>query len=90
MTEVKLKQVQLSYGIAAGDLRVKLAQAKKFLEDGCRVRVEMRLKGRQNAHPEIALQKMKEAVESLKAPNIIVEKQPTLDGKNVLTQLKAK
>ena len=89
-TEVKLKQVQLSYGIAQGDLKTKLTQAKKFLDDGCRVKIEMRLKGRQNAHPDIALQKMRESVDSLKAPNIIVEKVPTLDGKNIIAQLKAK
>lgn len=90
MAEIKLKQVQISYGIARGDLETKLNQARKFLDEKHRVKLEMRLKGRQNAHPDIALQKMQEAVDALSAPGILIEKKPTVDGRNISAQLRAK
>jgi translation initiation factor IF-3 len=88
--ERKLKTIQLGYNIAQGDLDTKTKHAREFLDKGHRVKIEMRMKGRQNAHPDIALEKMKGVVESLMEPRIVVEKKPTLDGKTVIAQLIAK
>lgn len=88
--ERKLKTIQLGCNIAQGDLDVKTKRAKEFLDKGHRVKIEMRMKGRQNAHPDIALEKMKAVVESLTEPKIVIEKKPTLDGKTIIAQLIAK
>lgn len=42
-----LKDVQLSVNIAKHDLETKANNAKKFIEDGCRVRVTLAMKGRE-------------------------------------------
>ena len=43
----QLKEVQLSVNIAAHDLETKAKQAKKFIEDGCKVKVVLTMKGRE-------------------------------------------
>lgn len=88
--ERKLKTIQVSYGIAQGDLDTKVRQAREHLDKGCRVKFEMRMKGRQNAHPDIALGKMSDIIEGLKEPRIVVEKHPVLNGKIVEAMLVAK
>ena len=82
--------MQLSYNIAEGDLSIKLKKAKEFLDEGHRVKIELKLKGRQNAHPDIGLQRVNDAVERLKGPTVIIEKQPTADGKMIWAQLRDK
>ena len=51
---VELKEVQLSMTIDVGDLKVKEKQARKFLEAGNKVKVSIRLRGRQMAHSSLA------------------------------------
>lgn len=48
-----LKEVQLSPVIQKNDLDVKLKRARGFIEDGDRVKVVMRLKGRMITHSQI-------------------------------------
>ncbi|MCL2621706.1 MAG: translation initiation factor IF-3, partial [Firmicutes bacterium] len=44
---VKLKEVQLSIGIQENEIAFKLKNARKFIEEGNKVKVCMRIKGRQ-------------------------------------------
>ncbi|MDA1038265.1 MAG: translation initiation factor IF-3 [bacterium] len=48
--EVEIKGVRLSLRIAVGDLQNRSNSAKKFLEKGNKVRIEMILRGREKAH----------------------------------------
>jgi len=45
----EIKGIRLSFGISDHDLETRIKQAEKFLNKGYRVRIEMRLKGRQKA-----------------------------------------
>ena len=56
----ELKQVQTSARSALNDLQIKAKQAEKFLEEGHPVEVAMRLRGREKAHKEWAVQKLEE------------------------------
>ena len=47
-----LKEIQLSVNIAKHDLLTKVNNAKKFIEDGSRVRVTLSMKGRELARRE--------------------------------------
>ena len=47
-----LKDIQLSVNIAKHDMETKANNARKFLEDGCRVRVTLTMKGRELARRE--------------------------------------
>lgn len=44
-----VKEIQLSAGIAENDMNVKVNRAKEFIADGDKVKVVLRLRGRENA-----------------------------------------
>ncbi len=51
--KTEVKGIRLSTTIGDHDLGVRAKQAKKFLEEGNKVQIELLLRGRQKAHPEI-------------------------------------
>lgn len=79
---VELKEVWLSPTIDTNDMVTKAKSAMKFLEDGDRVKVSIRLKGRQIARPEMAVKVMNEFCEIVKEVGSI-EKAPNLEGRSV-------
>jgi translation initiation factor IF-3 len=52
--QIEIKNIRLSLRISKHDLEIKANQAKKFLTEGNKVRIEMILKGRENVHLELA------------------------------------
>lgn len=51
--KVELKGIRLSVHIGEHDFETRLKQAKKFLAKGNKVKIELLLRGRQKAHPEL-------------------------------------
>jgi len=51
-SRAETKEVQLRPNIGDHDLQTKLRRSREFLSDGHSVRVVVRLRGRQRAHPE--------------------------------------
>ena len=47
--------MRLSVRIGKGDLEIKRKQAEKFLNRGDKVKIEVILRGRENAHPDVAI-----------------------------------
>ncbi len=62
----ELKAIRISFNISSHDLETKINQAKKFLEKGSKIRIEMRLRGREKSLGKIANQRMEEIVEKIK------------------------
>ncbi|MBI2041970.1 MAG: translation initiation factor IF-3 [Candidatus Nealsonbacteria bacterium] len=62
----ELKGIRLSLGISQHDMEVRTRQAAKFLKDGNKVRIEMRLKGREKAMGDFAKEKIYKFLETLK------------------------
>lgn len=60
---VELKEIWLSMTIDSNDLSVKAKHARKFLEAGNKVKVSIRMRGRQNAHSAIGIEVMKKFFE---------------------------
>ncbi len=52
--EVEIKGIRLTPRIGIGDLIIRVDQAKKFFEQGDKVKAEMILRGREKAHADIA------------------------------------
>ncbi len=63
--KVELKGVRLTLKMGEHDLEVRIKQASKFLAKGDKVRIEMRLRGREMAHQDLAREKIKKFIESL-------------------------
>ena len=83
---VEIKEVWLSMTIDVGDLNVKAKQAQKFLSAGNKVKVSIRMRGRQMAHSELGLEVMKRFFELIKDSGSI-EKQPLTEGRNIWMML---
>ncbi|MDR0751072.1 MAG: translation initiation factor IF-3 [Christensenellaceae bacterium] len=79
---VELKDIWLSATIDIGDIETKAKHARRFLEDGDRVRLTIRMKGRQQVHPDISVGIMNDFYERLKDVSLI-EKKPTQDGRSI-------
>jgi translation initiation factor IF-3 len=80
---ITVKEVRLSATIEDHDVEVKFRNAVKFLQDGDKVKVNIRFRGRQITHSEIGLQVMKNFAERIK-DYAIIERQPMLEGRNMI------
>ena len=63
---VDIKEVQLSMTIDTHDVEVKARHAKRFLESGDKVKVSIRMRGRQQARPEMGIEVMNSFYEIVK------------------------
>ena len=86
---IVLKEVQLSATIEENDILVKAKNAIRFLEEGNKVKVSIRFRGRQITHTEIGFQVMQDflkRVESL----AVVERKPLVEGRHMIMILAPK
>ncbi|NLD83862.1 MAG: translation initiation factor IF-3 [Clostridiales bacterium] len=79
---ISLKEVRLSATIEDHDLDVRYRNAVRFLQDGNKLKVTIRFRGRQIAHSEIGAQVMKEFAERISEYGV-VERRPMLEGRNM-------
>jgi len=63
---IEVKDIRMKVRIDEHDLRVKLKHMREFLEDGDKVRVRIRFRGRENVHPELGDRLFRRIVEELK------------------------
>ncbi len=80
---ITIKEVRLSATIEDHDVDVKFRNAVKFLQDGDKVKVNIRFRGRQITLSEIGLQVMRSFAERIKE-YAIIERQPLLEGRNMI------
>ena len=80
---VEIKEVRLGLNTDVGDFNTKVNQAVKFLQHGDKVKVNIRFRGREMAHPEMGLDPMNRFAEAL-AEVATVEKPAKLEGRNMM------
>lgn len=76
---VELKALRLSPVVDTHDFDTKLRQARKWIEQGMKVKIDMRFRGRMMTRQEVGKQIMNDFLEQLK-DIVVVEKKPTLEG----------
>lgn len=74
--EVEIKGIRLSLRIGDHDLEIRHQQAKKFFERGDKVKIELRLRGREKAHVDVAKEVVAKFLELVKADFPIRVEQP--------------
>jgi translation initiation factor IF-3 len=79
---VTFKEVRLSPKIGVGDFQTKVNRATEFLEDGDRIKVTVRFRGRELTHPEIGRNLIARFVERVKDHGV-PERTPLLEGKSM-------
>ncbi len=86
---VDVKEVKMSPRIEKNDYEVKMRNARRFLENGDKVKVTMRFRGREMAHQEIGREifdKIQEELEDI----VTVELFPKFEGRQMIMILAPK
>ena len=79
---VTFKEVRLSPKIGTGDFETKVHRAIEFLEDGDRIKVTVRFRGRELTHPELGRNLLAKFVDRVKEHGV-AERTPLLEGKSM-------
>lgn len=80
---MEIKEIRLSLNIDVHDFNTKLKHAERFLKAGNKVKVSIRLRGREMGHSDMGVQTMKRFAEACEE-FANVEKQPKLEGRQIL------
>lgn len=83
---VELKEIYLSMTIDVGDLNVKAKKTLEMLGDGNKVKVSIRMRGRQMAHAAMGVDVMNRFFELL-GGKAVMDKAPKTEGRNILMVL---
>ncbi len=78
----EMKQVRVGLKIGEHDLQVKVRQARGFLENGSKVKVSLRFRGREVTHPDLGRAVLERFVGHLEASSIR-EQEPSMSGREL-------
>jgi translation initiation factor IF-3 len=79
---IEVKEIKMRPGIDEHDYQVKLRAMQRFFEEGDKVKVTLRFRGREMAHQDIGVQVLKRVQDDL-AEQAKVESFPRLEGKQM-------
>lgn len=85
-TKIETKEIRLRPKTNEHHRGFKTRDARRWLEEGMKVKVTVRFRGREITYPEIALEDLKEIAEEL-ADISVVEQKPDLEGRNMFMLL---
>lgn len=83
---VQIKEVKMRPGIEDHDFEFKTRHARRFLEEGNKVKLTMMFRGRQMAHPEFGRQVL-DRVSTMLQDVSKVEQHPQLEGRSMVMVL---
>ncbi|WP_422197604.1 translation initiation factor IF-3 [Acinetobacter sp.] len=80
--QVQVKEIKLRPGTDVGDYNVKLRAIIKFLEEGNKVKITLRFRGREMAHQQLGLAQLQK-IETDVAEFGTVEQMPKMEGRQM-------
>lgn len=78
----ELKEIRLSVKIDSGDLENKMGQVRKFISNGSKVKISIRLRGRESQYSDLGFKVLSEFCSSC-SDFASVLKSPNLDGRQL-------
>ncbi len=87
--QIQVKEVKFRPGTDDHDYQVKLRSLRRFIEEGNKVKVTLRFRGRELAHQELGLDLLNR-VEADTAEDTTVEQRPRMEGRQVVMMLSPK
>jgi len=81
--QIQIKEIKFRPGTEEGDYQVKLRNMTRFLNDGDKVKVTLRFRGRELVHQELGAKMLKRVEEDL-SELATVEQYPRLEGKQMV------
>jgi len=79
---INIKEIRMTPNIEDHDLGVKAKNASKFLQDGDRVKVVVRFRGRELGHTDVGRKVLLQFAE-MTADYSTIDKYPLIEGKNM-------
>lgn len=87
--QVQVKEIKFRPGTDIGDYRVKLRNLIRFLQDGDRVKVTLRFRGREMAHQELGRELLERVKQDLEEYGV-VEQFPKMEGRQMVMVMSPK
>ncbi len=87
--QVQVKEVKFRPGTEIADYQVKLRNVRRFLEEGDKVKITLRFRGREMAHQELGTA-MLQRIEADLADEITVEQYPRIEGRQMVMMISPK
>lgn len=78
--QIQVKEIKFRPGTDEGDYQVKLRNLRRFLDDGDKVKVTLRFRGREMAHQELGLELL-QRVEGDLEELATVDQRPRMEGR---------
>jgi len=88
-TKIEIKEIRLRPKTGDHHRGFKVKDARRWLEDGMKIRVTIRFRGREITYPELALEDLREIAEELKDVADI-EQAPNMEGRTMFMMLTPK
>ena len=85
----EVKEIRITPNIEQHDFEFKAKNARKFIEDGNKVKITVRFRGRELNYVKLGEETLNEFIDAL-ADVSVVEKKPLLEGKNMFIILAKK
>lgn len=86
---VEIKEIQMRPGIDENDFQVKCRAIQRFLDDGDKVKITMRFRGREISHHEIGMEVLTR-LRGMFEETAKIEQTPRLEGKQMIMVLAPK
>ncbi|MCK4295877.1 MAG: translation initiation factor IF-3 [Candidatus Marinimicrobia bacterium] len=86
---IKLKELRFRPRIGEHDLIMKINRARKFLNDGCKVKITLMFRGRELAHKEDGFNLIERVIKELSDVSV-VDKAPVSEGRTIISFLISK
>jgi len=87
--QIQVKEVKLRPGTDENDYQIKMRNMTRFLEDGDKVKVTLRYRGREMAHQEFGIRQL-ERIKGDVGELAVVEQFPKLEGRQLIMVLAPK
>ena len=87
--QVEIKELKFRPTTDEGDYNINLRNLRRFLEEGDKVKVNIRFKGREMAHQELGMQ-MAARIEKDLADEVVIEQRPRLEGRQMIMMVAPK
>jgi translation initiation factor IF-3 len=87
--QVEIKEIKFRPVTDEGDYQIKLRNMRRFLEEGDKIKVNIRFRGREMRHQELGRQ-MADRIELDLGEEIVIESRPRLEGRQMVMMIAPK
>ncbi|WP_199753413.1 translation initiation factor IF-3 [Luteimonas cucumeris] len=87
--QVEIKEMKFRPVTDEGDYQIKLRNMRRFLEEGDKIKVNIRFRGREMSHQELG-REMAARIEADLGEDIVIESRPRLEGRQMVMMIAPK